>query len=226
MQVGNLIRPLPLSRQFVRDPSLVLYLPLYKRDGLIFQSDDAYGHLATVTGAIWTPQGRRFDAVDDVIIVPDNASLQLANALTVSIWLSSAGATHNGIFKGSETRNASYNYRILHHSTNTVSFGVCVGGVEITHNVADVVTLNTWLCFALTADGTTLNGYKNGVNIKTAAAVGPYDVFSGQTLKVGGDPVFGSSFNGLIGEAWIYNRALTVSEIMRDYLATKWRYGV
>ena len=46
------------KRRFKLDPSLVLYLPLYELDGSSFRSRDAYGHLATVTGALWTPQGR------------------------------------------------------------------------------------------------------------------------------------------------------------------------
>src|SRR3990167_5915362 len=53
--------------EFGLDPSLVLYLPLWKKDGSSFMSDDAYGHLATVTGATWGSQGRTFDGVDDLI---------------------------------------------------------------------------------------------------------------------------------------------------------------
>ena len=52
---------------FIFDPSLVLYLPLHQRDGSSFMSKDAYGHVCTVTGAVWTPEGRLFDGVDDYI---------------------------------------------------------------------------------------------------------------------------------------------------------------
>ena len=39
---------------FIFDPSLVLYLSLWKLDGDSFMSKDAYGHLCTVTGALYS----------------------------------------------------------------------------------------------------------------------------------------------------------------------------
>jgi len=53
-----------VKRDFIFDPSLVLYLPLYQLDGWAFMSRDAYGHLCSVTGAKWTPQGRDLDEQD------------------------------------------------------------------------------------------------------------------------------------------------------------------
>ena len=62
---------------FIFDPSLVLYLPLYQPDGASFASRDAYGHLCTVTGALWTPQGRTFDGADDIIDLGNNVQTVL-----------------------------------------------------------------------------------------------------------------------------------------------------
>ena len=73
---------------FIFDPSLVLYLPLYELDGASFMSKDAYGHLCTVTGATWTPRGRSFDGTDDHIALPQ-AAYQVAgdgDDLTILIW--------------------------------------------------------------------------------------------------------------------------------------------
>jgi len=52
---------------FVFDPSLELYLPLYELDGSSFMSKDACGHICLVTGALWGSQGRTFDGGDDYI---------------------------------------------------------------------------------------------------------------------------------------------------------------
>ncbi len=44
------------------DPTLVLYLPLWKKDGTALSTDDAYGHACTVvgTGGYWELQGHSF----------------------------------------------------------------------------------------------------------------------------------------------------------------------
>jgi len=49
---------------FIFDPSLVLCLPLYERDGSSFPSRDTYGHLCTVTGALWRENGHYFGGLD------------------------------------------------------------------------------------------------------------------------------------------------------------------
>ena len=68
------------SRSFILDPTLRLYLPLWKLDGASFASRDAYGHLCTPVGAFWTPQGYDFDGVDDKITVTHHASLDFGLA--------------------------------------------------------------------------------------------------------------------------------------------------
>ena len=72
-----------LKRSFILDPALRLYLPLWKLDGNSFQSKDAYGHLATVTGATKVLQGFSFDGVDDKITIPHAATLDFG---LTSFW--------------------------------------------------------------------------------------------------------------------------------------------
>src|SRR3990167_3354567 len=57
-----------------------------------FLSDDGYGHLATVTGALWTPQGYSFDG-DDHIDIAVNSTLQNLNSLSVFTWEKAATPT-------------------------------------------------------------------------------------------------------------------------------------
>src|SRR3990172_13167350 len=75
-----------LKDKFIYDPSLVFYVPLYELDGTTFQSKDAYGHLCTVTGALWRPQGRDFDGTDDVISAPDHNALDITGTVTLISW--------------------------------------------------------------------------------------------------------------------------------------------
>ena len=68
---------------FIFDPSLVLYLPLGQLDGTSFVSQDAYGHLCTVTGTVWGSRGRYFDGADD--LVNANAAINAIQDLSVGI---------------------------------------------------------------------------------------------------------------------------------------------
>ena len=74
---------------FIYDPSLVLYIPLHQLDGSLFMSQDAYGHLCTVTGAAWTLQGYDFDGTDDKIDCGSNTILDnlFDGGGTVLAWI-------------------------------------------------------------------------------------------------------------------------------------------
>src|SRR3989304_5596886 len=67
-----------------------------------FLSDDAYGHLCTVTGALWTPQGYSFDG-DDYITVPHHTAINFSktSSFGVGSWIniSSLAATRTIIAK-------------------------------------------------------------------------------------------------------------------------------
>ena len=51
--------------------------------GQSFMSHDVYGHSCAITGAVWNLNGRSFDNVDDIITIPDAASLRLAAPFTI-----------------------------------------------------------------------------------------------------------------------------------------------
>ena len=77
---------LPAPNGFISDPSLVLYLPLYQLDGTAITSKDAYGHLCSVTGVTWRPDGRCFDGVDDEIDCGNGSSIQIGGAITIGLF--------------------------------------------------------------------------------------------------------------------------------------------
>ena len=74
-------------------------------------------------------------------------------------------------------------------------------------------------------DGTTRKIWVNGTQIASAVATGLN--VSSSLLQVGATNVGGSEpLNGRIGQALIYNRALTSTEIQQNYTAVRSRYGV
>jgi len=74
-------------------------------------------------------------------------------------------------------------------------------------------------------DGTTRKIWVNGTQISSAGASGLN--VSSSLLQIGATNVGGSEkLQGNIGQALIYNRALTTAEIQQNYNATRTRYGV
>jgi hypothetical protein len=82
-----------------------------------------------------------------------------------------------------------------------------------------------WVNIVAQWDGTTRKIWVNGTQIASAGATG-LNVTS-SLLQVGATNVGGSEpLQGNIGQALIYNRALTSTEIQQNYTAIRGRYGV
>ena len=107
-------------------------------------------------------------------------------------------------------------------------FGTINGNGEMpfVYVTVDEVPINTWnqLVVVKTADGHH-QFYRNGVLVHTdrdstwAPKVHPFrDVAEGEPVR------FSVPQGGLIGEVWVYGRALSADEIRRDYLAKRERF--
>jgi hypothetical protein len=113
---------------------------------------------------------------------------------------------------------------------NTLRVGLWNGsGIS---QISTSITLNTWNLIALTYDGTTMTGYKNGVSFssinftRSAAHLNG----NGEHFAIGlsdatnmGSGAFGAF---RLGGFQVYNTSLTADEINRNYMSTSWRFGV
>lgn len=224
------MKPIPCEQpeisDFILDPSLVLYLPLHQLDGSSFVSKDACGHLATVTGALWTPQGRDFDGTDDKIEVPHHTILDLIFPSSIELWLKHDRTQTDGwarmIFKNEPYCLAIGNNGVLDFiyvdtggTSRTVGSIATVPDLTWTHIVvtAEPLGANTRVkCF--------LNGELESTNDSTGQNKATLD-WSLRIMQYGGDI---QRVKGTMGELRLYDRALTPSEVQHNYLATKWRY--
>jgi hypothetical protein len=186
-------------------------------------SGDAYGHLCTVTGALWTPRGRDFDGVDDYISIPHHASLNLGSAHTIIAWVKhdATGSIEFIITKGESI------LEFVKLDTDIFRFQGIIGTVNYEADSTTVASTDVWYHLAGTFDGSTLAFYLNGNRESTTSVPGNLDE-SSLALQLGsrraGEPLEASKLNGLLGETLIYNRVLTPLEIQHNYLATKFRY--
>ena len=207
---------------FILDTSLVLYLTLYQLDGSSFMSKDAYGHLCTVTGAVWRPNGHYFDGSDDKIDCGNSSAFNFTNALTVDSWVNLKSASGASDWPGIVDKDAAYSLRLNQSGTNIYGRFKVGGASKFTN--AYTATLDTWHHAVLLYEYPgNMTIYINGnEGVAAIAADGALDTNANDVLI--GSTASNFFINAIIGEVRIYNRVLTPSEIMRNYQATKWRY--
>ena len=220
-----------VGRDFILDPSLVLYLPLYKLDGASIMSRDAYGHLYTVTGALWRPDGRLFDGSDDFISVPHHASLIFGTG-DFSIWMwiktQDTAESYNRLVDKNDVDLSTGGYVFyIRKSDGALRFGIDNTYVSPV-SPADVQD-DTWHFVGVTADRDDVaTFYVDGAPDGTADISGEsaFDIDSTTNLRIGADQMTTPTLKlkGLVGELAIHNRLLSAGEIAHNCNVTKWRY--
>lgn len=207
---------------FIFDPSLVLYLPLYQLDGASFTSNDAYGHLCTVNGALWTPKGRSFDGVDDYISSP------YVQAYTLGGWVKQDNALASRIIvipKSTTSWTDPFVELALGVKATGEFFADCnVGAVYKSAVSTEAFATNTWYYLATTYDKSNLILFVNGIQKAITTAAGDITRYTQSVLVGSRSPAPANPWNGTIGEVFIYSRVLTPVEIQHNYIATRWRY--
>jgi hypothetical protein len=210
------------------DSNLVLNAELWKHDGSAFMSDDAYGHICTVTEVAWTPLGRTFDGTNDEISLGSPSALRILKDKTLEAWVNTSlvDASRRWIvgWVGGSLQTRRYNLHVINTGGGTIGMNIANGTADwvLTTYAVGASLLNRWVHIA----GTYINGnhklYLNGVYVATGSTNEDCDT-STNNIKIGtGDDA--TYFAGTIGEVRIYNRALTPSEVQSNYLLTKSRY--
>jgi hypothetical protein len=157
--------------------------------------------------------GLQFDGQDDYISVPNQSSLRLSKALTISAWI-----------KGEAWGTGADVDTILRKGRNDpTSYQLAVAGGRVTLFLDDadsagvrgdtVLELGTWYHVAATWDGTTARIYVNGQldNEPPDSVAGPISINS-QGLNIGGRRG-GDFFEGTVDDVRLYNHALGSAEI-------------
>jgi len=176
----------------------------------------------------------KFNGTSDYVEVPDDASLQLPEGLTVAAWINfSVGGDHTAVCAKHVMIGwgANFSWRVATTSNTGMTWGRCKTGAE-NYFATDAVLpgANQWIHVALTcmAPGaaTTQRAYVNGKDVTDVTgqgdntkAVAPFLVFEGTPVEIGVGRGYGGVagddhyFNGMIDDVVIFNRGLTPSDI-------------
>ena len=111
-------------------------------------------------------------------------------------------------------------------SENTLQWAISVNGIWHWRNTAVEITQKKWVHIALSFDSSTVKSYMNKELVESFAYTGKTDQ-TAEPARISGrygrynQVSDGSSFNGIIDEVRIYNRALSDSEIQLLYQVEK-----
>ena len=153
-----------------------------------------------------------FDGVDDYISIPDINF----TAATIEVWIYINSYSVGGsvfVYQSSSGFEVWSDLNGLIRYNKNPSEGLTSG---------PGFTLNSWTNIVATSDGTVNKLYLNNVNIGSTNG-GIFDNTSGD-IRISG--YGGYMVNGRCPMLKLYNRALSATEITRNYNATKSRFGL
>jgi hypothetical protein len=217
------------------DPSLVGYWSFNEGKGTTIYDQSGKNNNGTLylgssgntdPSKAWSPgisgTALSFDGVDDYVEVPNSASLNSptqTNALTLAAWvyLKSDPPTETYIIDKSF-----YQYEVRIYKDR--EFKAYLGNGTNYNNYLSgyYVPLNEWHFLVLTADGSKVRFYVDGVLVKELSQVRALGSTT-YPVTIGWRSTHEwNHFNGLIDEVRIYNRALSEQEILEHYRNSKY----
>jgi hypothetical protein len=177
-----------------------------------------------------------YDGADDQIDCGNNSSLNISTNLTLGIWVkfNSLSSDPNLISKQWCSGNQfSYSWAVLSDGRIYYGFdsdGQCSSITGEYTSTNTVCTTGIWYCLNIVHTSTSINLYSNGISIPGTLA-GSYGTIYTSTVPVrlgvyrNLSGAFASYLSGNISNVQIYNRALSATEVLQNYNATKSRFG-
>ncbi len=180
----------------------------------------------------WQTKGKingsiALDGVDDYVHIGTPSALNITGDLTLSAWVNPRAYTSNPcggtaqfpVFGRITNSRSPY---VLSIAANSILFGNNLTSGGDVNNWQYLIPstsnpVNKWVHVAAVRSGTTMMVYKNGVLLATSTLLGPSVNTSWSGIRFGFDGCGNYYASGSLDELYIYNRALSSSEIA--YLA-------
>jgi hypothetical protein len=175
-----------------------------------------------------------FDGVNDYVRISNASTFMPTNDITIGGWqyLTGRDSTFMMCSDGSGGNELLiYNgFTGLINEKTAIAFNSPPGTTFwlISNNI---LPLNQWIYIIGTRESGVvklfINGVLDGSNTQTGTlSFGSSPLFIGVDVDSGTEGSLGNYFNGNIAQVQIYNRALSATEILQNYNATKTRFGL
>ena len=179
---------------------------------------------ALTNGPVWTA-GRSgsalvFDGVNDYVDLGNPPALQITGGMTLSAWVNPKSTLYNGriISKGSGPGLRGWSLNVENYNVFEFSVAANTNDAATWVDSTTQVPLNTWThVVGVFQPGAALRIYVNGVLSGSRTTAVPITQFNPPVnVRIGGR-TDGYSFDGIIDEVRVYDRALTAVEIQQLY---------
>jgi hypothetical protein len=227
------------------------YSPKIITDGLVLYLDAANTRSYPGSGTVWTDLSRSeyigtlingptfdstnagsilFDGSNDLVEITNSTSL---TSFTISVWFKMTGPGSTGGVSNTQYNslfgiNSGTRRILVATSANTgIEEGrilVQLGGSNYFSSTATATITNRWNNVVYTRQATTAIIYING--IAETPQLNSGITFPAANLFLGAysNPIVAYAMKGNIAQLAIYNRAISATEILQNYNATKGRY--
>jgi len=160
-----------------------------------------------------------FDDSDDIIIIEDNPSLDIEDALTISLWVNTTNVvspnhmvTKQPSGTAPDNYPGNYEFRVkdntiqfLHQTSESTDYNLYIS--------TSFITAGEWHHAAVSVEeGGMVEFYLDGISAGGTPQLGVFGVLNDESLRIGGrkDDHF---FNGILDDVYIYDRVLAPSQI-------------
>lgn len=179
-----------------------------------------YGSIAYTAGKVG--EAFNFTASDAYVQIPDGATLNPTNALTIDGWVYFYGGTSNYMIVGKDDQDTQRQFLLGVSSAGKFrSYIGITNGTFYYIEGSTIVTTSTWYHVAMTysAANSNLSLYVNGA-LDTNGTVSGSTIRSTEPVFIGNQP-YSISYNAgiLVDEVDLFNRALAGAEIQSIYNA-------
>ncbi len=163
---------------------------------------------------------------DDFVIIQNNTALDTQTP-TVEVWVKTNNTSQNGFWFEKGTVNTQYS---LFQEGTSIQWRMNIGGItNLTTTTATYMNTSSWYQVVGTYTSGTRRLYINGILVNSDTQSGTIATNSGG-MSIGVYGGYAGSrgyyYNGNLAACRIYNRALTETEVLNNYNATKSRFGL
>ena len=221
------------SPKIVNDSSLVLYLDAannrsYPKSGTTWNDISRGANTATlVNGPTFSSANNGnivFDGVDDFC---STTLIKTFTSMTIQVWFYKNGASvsvYSGLVANRSPSNTNVT-GLLINGAGSECLGYNWNDAVNTYswNSGLVLRDNAWNFLSLTVTPTLATGFLNGASATNAVSHLSTNIAD---LAIGTDYITERLVCGSIGLVSIYDKALSATEVLQNYNATKTRYGL
>ena len=214
------------ARQVAELYGLVGHWKLDETSGTVAVDSSATDNDGTYTNGVLLnqagniDQAAEFDGLDDYVSVPDDPSLQMNNAFSLSAWIRADSSSNIDQM----ILNKEGEYEIAISPSDELKWGITNTDPGWSwHGTGHIVAIGKWTYVAITYDNGTVSTYANGVLVDTyngSGAVGD-QYTSLNELRLGGrsNNPSGKYFDGRLDDVRVFKRSLCPEEIFGQYKA-------